>query len=84
MRGQKVLVRGYRGVAKTCRIVSIRNEYAQLTDEYGFNVISSGGETDRIVTFPLSDLFAANESVEDGSSPDWNKLAQFSCNRYQN
>jgi hypothetical protein len=74
MQGIQVLVRGFRDLARVCRVVTLHDSTVQLTDEQGFNEIQQWGCTERIVTFRLSDVFAYDKTVKNEDCPDWSRL----------
>lgn len=79
MRGDTVIVRGFRGVARRLRVVSVDNSVIQLTDNEGLNAIERGEETEKIVTFRLSDAFRDDGTVKNGTRPRWETLETYSA-----
>ncbi len=79
MRGERVLVRGYRGEGRICRVLDVREDVVQLTDDEGFDCISKGEQTEKIVLFRLTDVFVDDGSVKSGSFPRWNDCIPYSA-----
>jgi hypothetical protein len=79
MSGDRVIVRGFRGKARICRVVNVSGETAQLTDNEGFDAISKGEDTEKIVTFRLADLFVDDGTVRNDTVPRWEGLKPYSA-----
>lgn len=71
MRGDRVLVRGFKGEGRICRVLDIHNGVAQLTDEEGFKSIQNGEDAAKTVLFRITDVFVYDGTVKDRSFPRW-------------
>ena len=77
MRGDRVLVRGFRDEARVCRVLGVSGDTVQLTDDEGFTSLERGEYTEKIVTFLLSDTFLYDQTVKNGSFPRWERLKPY-------
>lgn len=80
MRGDRVIVRGYRGKARICRLIEINGDVAQLTDDEGFAVIDQDEEKAKVVLFRVDDLFVDDGTVADDTIPDYQGLVPYAEN----
>lgn len=70
MRGDRVLVRGYKGEARVCRVLAIRDGIVELTDDKGLESINAGEQAPTVL-FRSADVFVDDGTTSNGSFPRW-------------
>lgn len=72
---ERVLVKGFMGVALNRWLVGTRRNLADITNEDGAKAIESGREPLFVLGFPKNDVFRPiSEEIPDGTTPDWTHL----------
>jgi hypothetical protein len=69
--GDRVLIRAFGGQALVRRFWEAGARVVYVTDEEGFQAVSSGELTNRVIGFPWEDVFEFRSGLSDGTAVDW-------------
>jgi hypothetical protein len=76
MSPQRVVIKGFNGVALVRWLVDVLPNVAAITNDEGVEAIKKGRKPEFIVGFPLMDVFILEDdvSIDDGDKPNWSKF----------
>jgi phage repressor protein C with HTH and peptisase S24 domain len=76
MKGDKVIVRAFGGVALVRRVWAVKNGLVYISDEKEFHKREAGEDALEPIGFPVADVFAYDETFA-ASGGDWRKLRRY-------
>jgi hypothetical protein len=72
---ETVVVRSFMGRSVTRWLIGTVGHLAQITDAAGAAKVRAGIQPERVLGFPLSDVFRPTDvSISDGDSPNWEEM----------